>query len=295
MSEEKNDAYTVYASTDYVDEKIANVGGVTSWNDLGNKKTLTTFQMTDIPFTYNNTYKYAMSNTVYESAGVFVIGETYSVTFDGVKYDGLVAFKSNGMIVIGASNPNAMTEELPFMVVTYLYNDSYSIGFYTFFKDQTHTVSVEGVFENVVQLPFDYLPTELMDYTPYVAYAEYYYNTDSYKLISDFNELSNIAEYSKRPVILKILLISSDGISGSKTAYYERTTSNAFWFRAASGYANKGGKIVFDHFDYYAVSNSGIELHTDVTRELKLTSDTGKLFKITVDDSGTITAKEITE
>ena len=32
MSEEKIDAYTVYASTDYVDEKIANVNSVKDWN-----------------------------------------------------------------------------------------------------------------------------------------------------------------------------------------------------------------------------------------------------------------------
>lgn len=71
----------------------------------------------NVTFALNeNTGAYASGNPI---SGNLVVGEKYTVVWDGVEYKDLVAFVDGyGFATVGAADEDSFTEEMPFMVVT---------------------------------------------------------------------------------------------------------------------------------------------------------------------------------
>ena len=107
MSEEKIDAYTVYASTDYVDEKIANVNSVKDWNindenDPAYIKNRTHWVEAGLIEVLPETTVYIDDNYIEIYKDITLeVGKTYNVVFNGTEYECIAWSNSYNAILIG--------------------------------------------------------------------------------------------------------------------------------------------------------------------------------------------------
>ena len=155
--------YKEYASKQYVDEMLASAGGATSWNDLADKPFYETepievmlYNKSDVAFYYNDEYKEAyIDEVVISSFGQFVIGEKYTVIWDGVEYKDLVAF-DDGAPMIGAAYED-ISDELPFCIITYEEDGDVFIDICTRSLLETHSISITTISTQVHKIEDKYL------------------------------------------------------------------------------------------------------------------------------------------
>lgn len=152
-------------------------GGVTSWNDLTDKPFGDNADGTVYPmsgkyvegmgwtereigviyeneaegFTYDEGYGYSWTaNAITTHLHNLVIGEKYTVIFDGVTYSDLVALTApSGQMYIGTT-PDALTEDMPFSVLTWEYEGASLMGVYAYGDALVHSISVTGIKKETV-------------------------------------------------------------------------------------------------------------------------------------------------
>lgn len=132
-------------------KKLGGGGGASSWNDLTDKP----FDSEQLVRMLADSVSVAGAEDRDRSLGSFdlVIGEEYTVEFDGVQYDKLVCFDDGGFNAIGA--PFGDYAKYPFCI----YNDGYIICAYG--GEGAHTVSVFQQTETVKTIDKKYLPEHL--------------------------------------------------------------------------------------------------------------------------------------
>lgn len=129
-------------------KKLGGGGGASSWNDLTDKPFGSVEQIT----TFADSVSVAGEEDSDRSLGNFnlVIGEEYTVEFDGVRYEKLVCFDDGGFNTIGA--PWDDFTNYPFSI----YYDGHVICYYG--GAEAHVVSVYQKTETVQTIDPKYLP-----------------------------------------------------------------------------------------------------------------------------------------
>ena len=179
MSEEKIDAYTVYASTDYVDEKIANVNSVKDWNqndetalDYIKNRTHWTEDITEVEIYPETTIQITtddpglLSET--EPIGL-VADDNYAITYNGTDYtctaiDASMLMNNMPVTAIGNVELALGTGDSgePFIIVEFSPEVAAEMGAYAMMTDLSGstevTVGITHLQETVHKIPNKYLP-----------------------------------------------------------------------------------------------------------------------------------------
>ena len=257
-----------------------------------------------------------------------VAGETYNVSWDGTTYE-CVCVTANGYPIIGnlsIMGAGADTGE-PF-IINPLADDS-GIEIYTSDTSASHTISISGFVGEVVQIPDKYISNTFRDIIiagdPLVwsddEWANYYALFLSGKLLQITTDFGS----AKRGYVLSMFYGASSHISfiDSNGNLYSLGYNNAageFYWRP---YFNTNGGLYLEYqqdasvpgdttLKYAVLEAQGpvLSFRTQnanekfINRKVVLegdnklilsssTSDSTKKFKITVDDSGALTATEI--
>ena len=230
-----------------------------------------------------------------ESTFSATVGETYKVSWDGAVYESAcVDFK--GMTVIGnlaLMAPGSDTGE-PFLVVSN--GEEIRIG--TADTSASHTISISGYIESVVKINPKYLPmaskTEpgivMVDdltngvlqqvkdkyFTPTSTQISGYGNSDIIKKCADKNNGCSVFIPEK--------------LGGVVLSCYDNTINKYITSVLAGGADIKCYKISqgFSNIEQlWGISEDGVIIPSS-------TAGSTKRFKITVDDSGALTATEVT-
>ena len=258
------------------------------------------------------------------------VGETYKVSWDGTVYESVCANYRAGLFAIGnlsIAGAGADTGE-PFLIVP---NGS-SIFIYTPDTSDTHTFSISGLDTEVVKIPDKYISDTFRDVV--IAgnplqwstddWTEYYGLFRNGKLLkinvsrgSDSDGYVLSMSYDARAGITQITTITTEG-----GLYYLSTnsyTNEYYWAPVFESnklylrYIQTGSDqnlVNREEYDRLDLSN-GLSFTTKqanediVSRKVVLegdkeivlsssTTNSTKKFKITVDDSGTISATEVT-
>lgn len=167
--------YKVYASTDYVDEKISEIpeGFSGSWNDLEDKPFYETYSETEIvPETTVNIVGTPMSNFItYRSeqkvcSAELIEGETYFVEWDGTTYECVATNVDSdremvieGGVIIGNRTymsvySGGVLSEVPFLIDT----EGYVCTERGEEEVSSHTIRVYQTVGTIVQLDEKYIP-----------------------------------------------------------------------------------------------------------------------------------------
>lgn len=208
---------------------------------------------------YNATHKFAFNSKngcawiaspfpIFAAFGALVKGEKYTVVWDGVTYADLVATCDNsGNVLVGASNWNVTTPEMPFCIRNTHDNGAFHIQIYTYSEAATHTVEIIGKRAVVYKISSKYLTdeplvvfTEQLDGTAvsscsfgelienvqqgkqigglyrsaagYSKLTSFNLDSTSYKFVFHFLELSDKGYY-----VIKVTLGTNDEASVSRT------------------------------------------------------------------------------
>lgn len=258
------------------------------------------------------------------------VGETYKVSWDGTVYESVCADYRAGLFAIGnlsIAGAGADTGE-PFLIVP---NGS-SIFIYTADTSASHTFSISGLAVEVVKIPDKYISDTFRDVV--IAGNPLKWSTDDwtkyYGLFQNGKLLKiNVARdsnaegyvlsmfYNAVTRVTKITTITEDG--GLYYLSTNSTTKESYWSPVFDSdnlylrYIQTGGDINpinREEYDRLDLSN-GLSFTTkkanedmvprkvvlEGDKEIVLSSSTAnstKKFKITVDDSGTISATEVT-
>ena len=259
-----------------------------------------------------------------------VAGETYNVSWDGTTYE-CVCVTANGYPIIGNLSiigAGADTGE-PF-IISPIADDS-GIEIYTSDTSASHTISISGFVGEVVQIPDKYISNTFRDIiiagNPLVwsddEWANYYALFLSGKLLQITTDFGSV----KRGYVLSMFYGATSRISfidSSGNLYNLQNNSHAgelYWapLLTTSGdlylrYQQNASSPSDGTLEYATLgSNSSVLKFTTknanenftVERQVVLegdkelilsssTADSTKKFKITVDDSGALTATEVT-
>lgn len=112
------------------------------------------------------TFNDGRSEFIESPFGHFIIGQKYTVVWDGVEYSDLIAFEDNGDATIGAAYKNT-NDDMPFNICTW---DNYMgtetpvatrLGINTHSDAASHNVSIYGTAKIIKTIDIDYLPENL--------------------------------------------------------------------------------------------------------------------------------------
>ena len=267
--------------------------------------------------------EYTMTNPI-----VPIEGKTYTVNFDGTDYNCIChrcemieEGETEPIIIFYIGNPAILeipgeTSELnePFLYSYRIFPsmDNYTIGLWYFYDGaESHTVSVQGTGIKTITISPSFLPTG--DDSPYEVkgvgtkkvYVAEYDDADS---SSDKKErLYNEVNTAYRNGYYVLLYYTKYGYNGYEIYNLSDVTSDGYYFSriewrgsnydAEIGtiklYRSSDGQYNVDndsHSPYYPDSKEGAPL----SFYLKSSGSQQKLFSITVDDSGNLSATAVT-
>jgi hypothetical protein len=166
MSEEKINAYTMYATTDYVDEKMANVGSVKDWNvndenDPAYIKNRSHWTEESVVEILPETAIEIAEGTQLEDilTEMLIEGTEYTVTWNGVEYtclaknDGYDYIYIGNQTLSGGEFPEVIESSEPFFIITYAPDNWSAI----MANAGSYTVSIKMSYEEVHKLDIKYL------------------------------------------------------------------------------------------------------------------------------------------
>ena len=231
-----------------------------------------------------------------ESTFLPTVGETYKVSWDGAVYESAcVDFR--GMIAIGnlfIAGAGSDTGE-PFLVVA---DNGHSITIGTVDTSASHTISISNYIDSVVKINPKYLPmaseTEpgiialdnLYNYVLYLLKKEYFNPIDFQ--ISGYGDKETIEKCANRNNSYGIYIPGKLG--GAVLSCYNNSV-NKYITSVLSGGENincyKFSLGSLNAEQLWSISKDGVVISSS-------TANSTKKFKITVDDSGTISATEVT-
>lgn len=277
-----SDSFKVYASKDYVENKIEESRVQPDWNQ--NDPNAADYVKNRTHYSENVTIQYADNVTIETADGEPAInpftmdeiieGQTYTITWDGTVYN-CVAY-----IAEGPNAPSLGNGELgevsggngePFFIVVF---DGATM---VFANAGTHTVSITAEnIEKVHKIDPKYLPDEK-------PYAEIDYGSTP-------DEAENARILYQRGTTLRlagdlVLAVHGDMDSG-KVSFMTH--------RGKVIFNSDGTNYTIGDFLYPPPHSTAVADGEYVANdEFYLRSSGGKTFRITVDDSGTLTATEI--
>ena len=207
----------------------------------------------------------------------FSVGETYKVTWDGVEYS-CTANSIYGEVYIGNANLAGASDDNnePFLIM-------YSNGDYVLAGAVgEHNFSISGGIEQITKLPSKFLPPA-EDYIPssYAKTMEIFFSAPIEQLIEaeqHFN--ANGVLYLAQRLVL--------GMSGSLSTDDQVTF---YTHEAAFTFKSDGTETT----EYTLENNVRYNSNGSPNGIILNSKDSSKKFLITVDDTGTLTATEVTE
>lgn len=254
------------------------------------------------------------------------VGETYKVTWDGAAYECVCVDVRNYLFIgnLSIAGVGSDTGE-PFLMGI---NNGRGIEIYTKDTSASHTISISGSIAEVIQIPDKYISNTFRDVV--IAgnprlwsendWTKYYGLFQSGKLLM-INGIGNSDStgyvlsmfYSSRRAYNMSVVSSTDGFyelrayqDGEETKFYWAPIINlgAFYFRyqTSGSYTSEEYKRleVYDGLTFTTKNANEDAVRRNVVlegdKEIILSSSTSgstKKFKITVDDSGTISATEV--
>ena len=124
------------------------------WSETGEE---VIYENEDVAFTYDANCGYSWTtDAITTHLHNLVQGEKYTVIFDGVAYPDMVALViPGGQVCIGAT-PDAMTEDVPFSVLTWADNGVSVMAVYAIGDAESHSISISG--EIIHPIDQKYLP-----------------------------------------------------------------------------------------------------------------------------------------
>ena len=254
-------------------------------------------------------------------------GETYKVSWDGAAYECVCVDFSNSLFIgnLSIAFGGSDTGE-PFLMG--IANGS-GIGIYTKDTSASHTISISGIIAEVTQIPDKYVSDTFRDvviagdplYWSENDWTKYYGLFQSGKLlmingIGTSRSEGYVLSMSYSPRNCHMSVVSSTGDfyklgayqDGEETKFYWAPiiSYNAFYFRY-----QESGSYTSEEYERLELSD-GLTFTTknanedeDIRKKVVLegdkeiilsssTSGSTKKFRVTVDDSGTISATEVT-
>lgn len=231
-----------------------------------------------------------------ESTFSATVGETYKVYWDGTAYE-CICVDFSGMTIIGnlsIANAGSDTGEPFFMNII----GGMVIGISTLDTSDSHTFSISGYAESVVKIDQKYLPvasetepgiisvTTLSDSILQQVKNEYFMGTDS--PVSGYTDATTIKECADKNNSYSIF--SPKKFSGAVLSCYNNAVNKYITFVLSGGNYIECWKSSQDSTtmeQLWGISKDGIVISSS-------TADSTKKFRITVDDSGTLKATEVT-
>ena len=231
-----------------------------------------------------------------ESTFVPTVGETYKVSWDGTVYE-CTCVEFNGKTVIGNLSIHSDVSDTgePFLIVV---GDGNEIKIGTADASASHTISISGYAESVVKIDQKYLPvaseTEpgIIPITPLSNYILQQVENEYFR-----NRIIQVSGYGDAATIKKCAdknnsnsIFSSNKFGGAVLSCYDNTV-NKYITSVLSGGANiecwkfSLGSTTMERL--WGIFEDGVVISSS-------TADSTKKFKITVDDSGALTATEVT-
>ena len=255
------------------------------------------------------------------------VGQTYKVTWDGAAYE-CACVNFNGVLFIGNLSIAGFGSDIgePFLMGIH---NGRGIEIYTKDTSASHTISISGSIAEVVQIPDKYISNTFKDVVIAGAplhwsendWIKYYGLFQSGKLLM-INGIgsSNATGYVLSMVCVsrgahRISAIDSSGYLYSLSRYQENEEDKFYWdpiisygafyfqYDEAGSYASKAYERLelSDGLTFTTKKANEDEVRQKVVlegdKEIILSSSTSgstKKFKITVDDSGTLSATEVT-
>lgn len=224
------------------------------------------------------------------------VGETYKVSWDGAAYE-CTCVDSSGMTIIGnlsIAGAGSDTGE-PFVMNV---DNGRKIFVITADTSASHTFSISAFAQEVVKIDEKYLPAPPND--PYIIIKKS--TSDEYSCNMTYDEIATLhAKYSDASELYDIRynIFYDDGKRQYRCVNVWH--SNNFYFAFVFCYETCFFSIMVSKYDGVF---SGASTHFMGAEEFNSgyyplivkssTADSTKKFKITVDDSGTITATEVT-
>lgn len=247
-----------------------------------------------------STVSFAANQGVYmgqlESTFLATVGETYKVSWDGTVYE-CTCVDFSGSTIIG--NPSIVgagsdTGE-PFVMIVYN-GDGIQIG--TADTSASHTISISSYIDSVVKINQKYLPMASKTEPGIIAFD----NLDKYVLslvekeyfnpiefqISGYGDVNTIEKCANRNNSYGIYIPGK--LSGAVLSCYNNVVNKYITSVLSDGeyincYKFSLGSLSSEQL--WGISKDGVVISSS-------TANSTKKFKITVDDSGTISATEVT-
>lgn len=206
----------------------------------------------------------------------FSVGETYKVTWDGVEYSCMADSVYEQVYIGNAKLAGAGgSSDEPFLIV--YSNGDYAVGGAV----GEHNFSISGVIDRIIKLPSKFLPPA-EDYIPssYAKTMEIFFGAQIEQLIeAEQHFKANGVLYLANRLVLDMTGSLS---TTSKVTFYTQ--------RAAYTFKSDGTNTTS-----YTLENSVLHNSDGSPNGIILNSkDSSKQFLITVDDTGTISATEVT-
>lgn len=90
-----------------------------------------------------------------------VVGNSYHVIYDGVRYENLVAFTDNGFRILGAPGATP-TQEIPFSMFYFTISGSPHLGIIPYSDSSSHTISIAQNEDIIHKIDKKYLPDSVI-------------------------------------------------------------------------------------------------------------------------------------
>ena len=254
-----------------------------------------------------STVSFALSGDLYvaqiQSNFVATIGETYKVSWDGAAYE-CTCVSFNDMPAIGNLSITGAGSDTGEPFIVGILNGR-KIQIVTADTSASHTFSISGFTQEVVKIDKKYLPEPELETDPYILITESYSGT--YSCNMTYDKIAELyAKYSDAIGLFdmryNVFYLTGNENKGKQSRCISVRHSDNFYF--AFGFT--GGHHYFEiliHKDGTIEQNNNSRLRymdqyrfTDGYYPLIVKSSTAgstKKFKITVDDSGAITATEV--
>ena len=265
---------------------------------------------------------FAVSNGLYTAiitnASEIVVGQTYTVVWDGTEYE-CVCFVFNSMLALGNLSIAGAVDNTgePFI---YGYNPNESFGqFATFDTSASHTISVKTVTEVLTPMAYDYMPegypTKSIQTVQLLPPGIYSFTQDhdlylginipkvelvagkTYKVMWDGTEYECISYIDDNFASVGNKHIQDNSADDTGEPFYIGDSGNNYSFAYTN--SNADAHIIGISKETEAITPMAEEFLPNILEINSIimnssTTDSTKKFKITVDDSGAISATEVT-